>query len=62
MVDSLEATINTHNTPTCLPIFTFSDADLILDSKDYRERVTESLYDYLLRIDSLRGTGRLFLP
>jgi hypothetical protein len=60
--ESLEATIRAQNAPACLPVFTFSDADLLLFRKDYRERVAESLIDQLLRIESLRGTGRLFLP
>jgi hypothetical protein len=60
--DSLEATIRKHNTATSLPVFTFSDADRIYHSKDYAERVVESLFDQLLRIDELRGTGRLYLP
>lgn len=47
---------------TSLPVFTLSDADWIFHSKDYLERVTESLFDQLLRIETLRGTGRLFLP
>jgi hypothetical protein len=28
----------------------------------YVERVVEALYGYLLRIDEIRGTGRLYLP
>jgi hypothetical protein len=28
----------------------------------YVESVIEALYDYLLRIDDVRGTGRLYLP
>jgi hypothetical protein len=60
--DSLEATIRTRNTAACWPVFTFSDADRLYQSKDYADRVVESLFDHLLRIESLRGTGRLFLP
>jgi hypothetical protein len=45
-----------------LPVFTLSDADRIFQSKDYAEGVTESLFDKLLRIDGLRGTGRLYHP
>lgn len=60
--DSLEATIRARNTATSLPIFTISDADRIFQSRDYLDRVVETLVDHLLRIDSLRGTGRLFLP
>jgi hypothetical protein len=60
--DSLEATIRKHNTETSLPVFTISDADRIYKSQEYAERVTESLFDKLLRIDGLCGTGRMFLP
>ena len=60
--DSLEATIRTRNVATSLPVFTFSDADRVFQSKPYVDRVVESLFDQLLRIDTLRGTGRLFLP
>jgi hypothetical protein len=60
--DSLEATIRTRTTETSLPVFTISDADQVFRSKDYADRVVESLFDFLLRIETLRGTGRLFLP
>lgn len=60
--DSLTATLRSCNTPTSLPVFTFGDGERILKSKDYAEAVIESLFDYLLRSDTLRGTGRLFLP
>jgi hypothetical protein len=60
--DSLEATIRSANAPSSLPVFTFSDADRIFQSKDYAERVVESLFDKLLRIDDLRGAGQLYLP
>jgi hypothetical protein len=60
--DSLEATIRAFNTLTSLPVFTISDAGRILQSKDYAARVVESLFDHLLRIETLHGTGRLFLP
>ena len=60
--DSLEATIRTRNTENSLPVFTISDAEQVFRSKGYADRVVETLFDYLLRIDTLRGTGRLFLP
>ncbi|HYV34664.1 MAG TPA: hypothetical protein VE988_03105 [Gemmataceae bacterium] len=60
--DSLEATIRKHNEVSSFPVFTLSDADRVFLDKDYAERVTDSLYEKLLRIDGLRGTGRLFLP
>jgi hypothetical protein len=60
--DSLEATIRQHNQPHSLPVFTISDIKKVLNSRAYAERVVESLYDYLMRIDEVRGTGRLYLP
>ena len=59
--DSLEATIRRNNTPESLPIFTIADMNEFRTNNVYVERVVEALYDYLLRIDEIRGTGRLYL-
>jgi hypothetical protein len=58
----LEATIRQYNTPHSLPVFTIGDLDNFRKSRVYAERVLERLYEYLLDIDTVRGTGRLFLP
>jgi hypothetical protein len=60
--DSLEVTLRTHNTPSSLPVFTIGDAERVLHSRDYADRVVERLLEYLLEIDRVRGTGRLYLP
>ncbi len=60
--DSLEATIRRNNTPGSLPVFTIASMSEFRTSNSYVERVVEALYDYLLRIDDVRGTGRLYLP
>ena len=60
--DSLEETIRDHNRPDSLPVFTIADLDKFRTSRAYAERLLESLYDYLMRIDTVRGTGRLYLP
>jgi hypothetical protein len=60
--DSLEATIRSWNTSDSLPVFTIADMDEFRASSSYVDRVAESLYDYLLRIDDVRGAGRLYLP
>ena len=60
--DSLAAAIQTFNTATSLPVFTIADLDRFASSPEYQERVLVALYDYLLRIDEVRGAGRLFLP
>ena len=60
--DSLEATLRTQNKTTSLPVFTIANADRVILSRDYAERVAVQLLDYLLDIDRVRGTGRLYLP
>jgi len=60
--DSLEATIRRNNTPESLPVFTIADMNEFRTNGSYVERVVEALYDYLLKIDDVRGTGRLYLP
>jgi hypothetical protein len=60
--DSLEATIRQHNNPACLPVFTVGDLDRFRKSRAYAMRVLERLYEYLVDIDNVRGTGRQFLP
>jgi hypothetical protein len=54
--DSLTAAIQTLGTPTSLPIFTISDLGKFGTNRDYVDRVLRTLYDYLLRIDEVRGT------
>ncbi len=60
--DSLNAAIRNFNMSRSLPVFTIADLDKFGASRAYEERVVVALYDYLLRIDEVRGTGRLFLP
>jgi hypothetical protein len=60
--DSLAATIRTQGTATSLPVFTLSDAEEVFRSKAYADRIVESLFDYLLRIEEMNGSGRIFLP
>jgi len=55
-------TILSFNTPECLPVFTLGDAERILSSHDYADRVIDRLFRYLFEIDNIRGTGRLYLP
>jgi hypothetical protein len=59
---SLEAVIRAENRPDSLPVFAIGEADRVIESRDYAVRTAERLLDYLVRIDDLRGTGRLFLP
>lgn len=60
--DSLEVTLRTRNTPASLPVFTVADAARLMYSHDHVQRVVAQLLDYLMNIDNLRGTGRLYLP
>jgi hypothetical protein len=60
--DSLEAIIRRNNTPESLPVFTIADMNQFRTNNSYVDRVVEALYDYLVRIDDVRGTGRLYLP
>lgn len=60
--ESLEVTIRQRNRPGCLPVLTMADPDRIAHDRSHRELVVERLFDVLIDIDSLRGTGRLYLP
>jgi hypothetical protein len=60
--DSLEATIRRSSTSGSLPVFTIADINEFRTDNAYVERVIEALFDYLLQIEELRGTGRLYLP
>jgi len=60
--DSLEVTIRRSNTPHSPPVFTIADINEFRTNNSYVKRVVETLYDYLLRIDDVRGSGRLYLP
>jgi hypothetical protein len=61
-LDSLEATIQARNNPTSLPVFTIANIPHLRASRDYADRGIDKLLDSLLRIDMLRGAGRLYLP
>jgi len=60
--DSLEAVIRLRNTPQCLPALTIADVNKVNASKAYAEQVVETLIDYLQRIETVRGAGKLYLP
>ncbi|MBL8795951.1 MAG: DUF5615 family PIN-like protein [Planctomycetia bacterium] len=59
--DSLAATIRECNTAQSLPVFTLANKDRILESSAYAAEVVERLLEYLMYIDDLRGTGRIWL-
>jgi hypothetical protein len=59
---SLEITIQSQNTPASLPVFTIASVQRIRHSREYAEKIVESLFEYLFQGDNIRGTGRLYLP
>lgn len=60
--ESLDAVIRGFADADSLPVVTIADPRRVLRDAEYAERCVISLLDYMERIDSLRGTGRLFLP
>jgi len=60
--DSLEAAIRDENSPESLPVFTIADTNRVLGDREYAQRVAERLIDYLMRIDEVRGVGRIYVP
>lgn len=60
--DSLENTIRTCSTSLSLPVFTIGDVDQTLIDRDYSNKVIWALLEYLVDIDNLLGTGRLYIP
>jgi hypothetical protein len=60
--ESLEAVMQTDNTAASLPVLTIGEPQRILTSRAYAYRVVERLVEYLIDVENLRGTGRLYLP
>jgi hypothetical protein len=59
---SLERTIDELRDATSLPVITLADPKRILRDGEYATNAAVRLLDYLTQIDSLRGSGRLFVP
>lgn len=59
---SLEATIQQFNEPSSLPVLTLAEPGRLLTSHAYMQRVVERLLEYLVDVENLGGTGRLYLP
>ena len=60
--DSLDAAIRDDTNPASLPLITLADPQRIVHDRSYAETAALRLLDYVERVDSLRGTGRLFVP
>lgn len=60
--DSLETTIATRRTDQSLPVLTIADPDRVMRDREYAARVAERVIEFLVDLDFLRGTGRLYVP
>ena len=60
--DSLEAVIRSENQPDSLPVVTLANLGRLARDRSYAEQTAARLLDYLMRIDEVRGTGRLYIP
>jgi hypothetical protein len=60
--ESLDATIQQHNTLASLPVFTLANDQRVLRDRLYAEAVADRLLEFLFDIASYRRTGRLYLP
>jgi hypothetical protein len=59
---SLEIAIRNFGTETSLPVITISEPKRLLKDREYAEATTARLIEPLIDLESLRGTGRLYIP
>ena len=59
---SLDQTIAEQAGPESLPILTIGDPRRVIRDPVYARECAISLLDFVERIETLRGTGRLFIP
>lgn len=59
---SLDQTIAEHAGPESLPVLTIGDPRRAIREPVYARECVISLLDFVERIETLRGTGRLFIP
>jgi hypothetical protein len=60
--DSLDQTIAEPAGPESLPVLTIGDPRRVIRDPVYARECALSLLDFVERIETLRGTGRLFIP
>lgn len=60
--DSLGETLAERNDASCLPVITLSNLERLRKDSLFVEQAADSLMDYLIDIENLRGTGRLYIP
>jgi predicted nuclease of predicted toxin-antitoxin system len=59
---SLETMIRSFNTPTSLPVLTIANVPRLRSSREYADQIIERMIEFLMRIETVRGAGRLYLP
>ena len=59
---SLDQTIAEQGSPKSLPVLTIGDPRRVIRDPVYAWECALSLLDFVDRIETLRGTGRLFIP
>jgi hypothetical protein len=59
---SLDRTITEQAGPESLPVLTIGDPRRVIRDPVYTRECALSLLDFVERIETLRGTGRLFIP
>ena len=59
---SLDQTIAERARPESLPVLTIGDPRRVIRDAVYARECAISLLDFVERIETLRGTGRLFIP
>ena len=59
---SLDRTIAEQAGPASLPVLTVGDPRRVIRDPVYARECALSLLDFVERIETLRGTGRLFIP
>jgi hypothetical protein len=59
---SLDHTIAEQAGPASLPVLTIGDPRRVIRDPVYARACALSLLDFVERIETLRGTGRLFIP
>jgi hypothetical protein len=60
--DSLDQVIHELSDEKSLPVLSIADPQRVLRDPTYADAAALRLLDFLERIESLRGTGRLFIP
>jgi hypothetical protein len=60
--DSLDQVIHELSGETSLPVLTIADQRRVTRDSAYASMCAQRLLDFLDRIESLRGTGRLLIP